>query len=271
MEERMDHSFLTTMVGKEVKAYKGGPESWHGLLLAVKPDFIMIFNEKDGFIYYKTKHIKNVIVDSKTNTQGFNSFDSDGEEQDSFQEILENLINETIKINRGGPASRKGILLAVTTDFLVLYDEKEGVVYYNLEHIKSVSVKVDEKGRSTEPQDENNEEKEEELENGKTVHFINVNEFNQLFEEMKYSFVIINRGPESAEGILVDTSDGLLTLVVREEVLRVSQFHVKSIRQKLKTESSEDNNGNNNENNNQSDESSIVAAKKRLQDRKKGR
>ncbi|WP_458414287.1 hypothetical protein ACNQFZ_05190 [Schinkia sp. CFF1] len=269
MENTMNSSYLTTMVGREVKAYKAGPEAWNGLLLAVRPDFIMLYNEKDGFIYYKTKHIKSVVVDSKTNSMETMTSDGGEEDQGSFQELLESLINEHVKINRGGPDSRKGRLLAVTDDYLVLHEPKDGVVYYNLDHIKGVSVKVEgnaDHKKENEDSNEENENKAEVREEDIETSFIDDGGFDELFEQLKYSYVIINRGPESVEGVLVDASDSLLILVVRDEVLRVSKYHVKSIRQKNQSESNE----NSNENNNQIT-SSIVADKKKQQDRKKRR
>lgn len=265
MDEKMSSSYLTTMVGKEVRAYKGGPEAWHGLLIAVKPDFITLFNEKDGFIYYKTQHIKSVVVDSKSNgIHTINQSNNDSENEGSFQEMLENLIGETVKINRGGPGSKKGTLLAVSDDYLAIQTEKEGVIYYNLEHIKSVSAKIEEVEESNEETDDENEAEDNGDQEESGVSFIGADSLDQLFNQMKYTFVIINHGPESVEGVLVDTEGSLLTLVAREEVLRVNKFHVKSIRQKIKSEE-------NNENSNQSNNVSIVSAKKKQQDRRKRR
>jgi len=256
------------MVGKEVRAYKGGPEAWHGLLIAVNPDFITLFNEKDGFIYYKTQHIKSVVVDAKANgMQTFNQFDDKSENEGSFQEMLETLIGETVKINRGGPGSKKGTLLAVSDDYLAIHTEKEGVIYYNLEHIKSVTAKIEEEEESNEEIDEESKKEDHDDQEEAAISFIGALTLDHLFNQMKYTFVMINHGPESVEGILVDTEGSLLTLVVREEVLRVNKFHVKSIRQKIKSEEkSEDS-----ENSNQSNNDSIVAVKKKQQDRKKRR
>ncbi|NSL51441.1 hypothetical protein [Calidifontibacillus erzurumensis] len=253
----IDNSFLSTMIGKEVKSFKDGPESWHGVLLAVHDDYIKLFNKKDGFIYYKTKHIKNVVADSKPVM--IEDIPDVDDNEDRFHKLLENLEDHEVKINLGGPESRKGLLLGVTDEYLVLYHDKEGVIYYNLEHVKGVSVKY--KPKAKEDEEHEGEENDNTTEIAQPT-FIEVNSLHRLFKKLKYNFVMINRGPDAVEGVLVDVKDQLLTLVFRDEVLRVNQFHVKSVRQKTKSQ--------NNENNQKNDES-ILLAKKKIQDRKKRR
>jgi len=52
---------------------------------------------------------------------------------------LYDLIGKKVRVNNDGPESRSGRLLHVERDYLVLDTKEDGVVYYNLEHIKSVS------------------------------------------------------------------------------------------------------------------------------------
>lgn len=267
MEDKMSNSFLTTMVGKGVKAYKSGPESWHGLLLAVNSDYIVLFNDKDGFIYHRTSHIKSVVADDKVIIQAANELTPHGTDESNFDDILGNLVGEEVKINLGGPESRKGRLLGVNGDYLILFAGKEGVIYYNLAHVKSVSVKVKAAATDNDKDKGKEENNNDNMEENQTVSFIDVNSLNRLFKQLKYSYVLINRGPEAVEGILVDVKDNLITLVFHDQVLRVNRNHVKSIREKMSQGNNSDNNNQNNNQNNSGN--SIVSVKKKQQDRKR--
>ncbi|HHW39036.1 MAG TPA: hypothetical protein GXX18_17690 [Bacillales bacterium] len=263
MEDKMSNSFLITMVGKGVRAYKSGPEAWRGLLLAVNSDYIVLYNDKDGYIYLRTGHIKSVVADNKANIPRENELTPHGTNDGDFDDVLGDIIGEEVKINLGGPESRKGRLLGVKEDYLAIFAGKEGVIYYNLEHVKSVSVKVKEEAKDDDKENNENKEKDKgKMEANQIVSFIDVNSLNRLFKHLKYSYVMINRGPEAVEGILVDVRDNLITLVFHDQVLRVNRNHVKSIREKMNQE-------NNNDNSNQTNNSSIVSAKKQQQDRKR--
>lgn len=272
MEDKLSNSFLTTMVGKGVRAYKSGPEAWHGLLLAVNSDYIVLFNDKDGYIYHRTGHIKSVVADEKATIPVANELTPHGTNEGDFDDILGNLVGEEVKINLGGPESRKGRLLGVNGDYLTLFAGKEGVIYYNLDHVKSISVKVKATAADNDNDKENDKEEKKEndtgrMEENQIVSFIDVNSLNRLFKQLKYSYVMINRGPEAVEGILVDVKDNLITLVFHDQVLRVNRNHVKSIREKMSQ--GNNNSDNNNQNDNQNSGRSIVSAKKKQQDRKR--
>ena len=47
--------------------------------------------------------------------------------------ILSPLVGSKIRVDRGGPESRYGRLLAVKDDHIVLYIENEGIAYYKLQ------------------------------------------------------------------------------------------------------------------------------------------
>ena len=51
---------------------------------------------------------------------------------------LLSFIGKTVKINRGGPESIVGRLIAVHADYIVLLT-KDGIVYVNTAHIKSIT------------------------------------------------------------------------------------------------------------------------------------
>ena len=51
-------SRLSSMVGRAVRLGRGGPDSRTGQILAVKEDHLVLYNEAEGIIYYKTDHLK---------------------------------------------------------------------------------------------------------------------------------------------------------------------------------------------------------------------
>lgn len=129
---------------------------------------------------------------------------------------FESLVGKTIKINRGGPESRTGKLLSVESDFFVLLTEDEGVVYYAMQHVKSIT--ENSKNSSQFP-----------LETPPTFEYRMGDDFISLLKELKYQWVKINRGgPEKLEGVLQDCTDDYVVLVRDNEVVRLATFHIKS-------------------------------------------
>ena len=55
------------------------------------------------------------------------------------KEMIHSLVDKVIKVDRGGPESRVGRLLAAEDDYFTLLHEDEGIIYYNTQHIKSVT------------------------------------------------------------------------------------------------------------------------------------
>ena len=143
-------------------------------------------------------------------------------------EMMKALVNKTIKINRGGPESKSGKLLAVNDDYLVLYTEEDGVVYFKNQHIKSIS---------------------ENVKGGKnvdsnmlyTLNYMTPNNFNGLITDLKYQWVKINRGgPEKVEGVLYEINGDYVTVISNEEIVRMAMYHVRSISYGVKPEETED-------------------------------
>ena len=63
---------------------------------------------------------------------------------------------------------------------------------------------------------------------------------NDLLSNLKYSWIKVNRkGPESVEGLLVDSSDQHLVLAVDNEILRISTYHIKNFSVNTKTSKEE--------------------------------
>ncbi len=139
---------------------------------------------------------------------------------------IKSLVYQGVKVNLGGPESRTGVLLAVGDDYLVLQGNTGEVIYYQQKHVKGVVKKA----------------KEIEL----NPYFIEQSyadgaTFQEILGSLKYKWVKINRGgPESVEGLLSDVNEEYVTLVNRDEVIYVINFHIKNVNQIVKTNKDEE-------------------------------
>lgn len=131
-------------------------------------------------------------------------------------ENLEHLIGSKVRIFRGGPESRDGVLLDTQSDYLALYTKADGVVYYNLSHIKSV-IKNAKDGQNPHKTDE-------EL-------CMKAYSFQDLLRNLKGSHIQIDRGgPESRDGKLLDVFSDFLVLETKKEgVIYYKTHHIKSV------------------------------------------
>ncbi|WP_244867452.1 hypothetical protein [Paenibacillus cineris] len=124
-----------------------------------------------------------------------------------------NSIGSEVKINRGGPDSIVGVLVGVQHGYLAVAT-KEGIVYVNSTHIKSISSTGKSGGAKA-----------------MTVDPIMAGNFTGLLHALRYQHVQINRGgPEKIEGVVADVNHSTLTLVAKkDEVISIPIFHVKSV------------------------------------------
>ncbi|MBT2736034.1 hypothetical protein [Bacillus sp. ISL-7] len=152
------------------------------------------------------------------------------------REMMEQFVGKTIKVDRGGPESRSGKLLAVFEDFFAILTEHDGVVFYKTNHVRSIteSAKDDMKFGLKVPD---------------KLDFKKAENFVKLLGKIRFQWVKINRGgPESFEGVLSDVNKHFASLIVKEEVVRVSMKHIRNISYGLKVDnSSNESNGNDND------------------------
>ncbi|MFC4779463.1 hypothetical protein ACFO9Q_21925 [Paenibacillus sp. GCM10023252] len=146
---------------------------------------------------------------------------------------LGELVGQVVKINRGGPESIQGKLLAVKSDYLVLL-AKEGVVYVSTDHIKSVTVVKD-------------GNKDGNLTNGGRDPFIQANNFRGVLRQLTNNFVQMNwGGPEKVEGFLAEVRQNTVLLVTKDqEIVRVQISHIRSIKKDNKNNKSDNQSGGN--------------------------
>jgi spore coat protein B len=239
------HSFLQSLIGEEVQVYRGGPESKKGKLLDVQSDYITVYAQNNNnnnnnnnnqnndenqnsnqntVVYYRTQHLQSISENTKSNSVP--RYQNEEEEEFSFHkgadfsELVGNLRGNYVQINLGGPESKNGMLLEVSDNYVALLTEDDGVVYYNIQHMKSIS-----------EYNQNNNENEENSEQEVSIpNYIVTDNFHDIFAEMSHKWVSINRGgPEALEGILVQSAGGHYTLINNDEVLRINPYHIKSI------------------------------------------
>lgn len=138
------------------------------------------------------------------------------------REFILSLLNKVIKIDRGGPESRVGMVLAAENDYLTLLTAEDGVVYYKLHHIKSIT------------QDSQDAMKLD-LKVPENFKFVRGMDFSAVLNNLKDAWVKINRGgPETLEGVLQEVTNDYVTIVSNKEVIRVALFHIRNISYGLK-------------------------------------
>ena len=233
----MKDEYLSSLIGRAVQVYKGGPDSNVGVLLGVNEDYLTLQKADGEIIYYKTAHIKSIRENSQIR---FNSilkvYDANNlYKADTFNELAVNFKDQTIRINGKGPESKLGKLIDVKGDFFVLLTEADGLIFYKEHHVTSLSHSIPEATNEAEVI------KEEVVVESSSIVEEGVNEFtemynqiaadttNDLLSNLKYSWIKINRkGPESIEGMLVESNEDYLILVVNNEIFRIATFHVEN-------------------------------------------
>lgn len=140
------------------------------------------------------------------------------------KKMILSLVDKVIKVDRGGPESRVGMLLSAADDHLTLLTEDDGIIYYNTQHIKSMTY-------NSKNQVEFN------LEIPKDFVYIQAEDFRGVLERLTLQWVKINRGgPEMLEGVMDVVTDDFVTIVANEEIIRVALFHIRNISYGVKIE-----------------------------------
>jgi spore coat protein B len=283
------HAFLESLKGKEVTIYRGGPESKSGVLLDVHSDFVTVYAQNNNnnnnnnsnqnnqqtqqsnqnnnqnnqnqnvVVYYNMRHIasisENSVSNSTLNLQQLQQSTTETltpefVQADSFTGVAQQLQGKYIQINQGGPESKTGQVLGNVDDYIVLFTEDDGVVYFNVQHIKSIH----EYNQNNQNQ---NGENNANVQMTQTVvpEFENVESFHDLFGRMSHKWIAINRGgPEAMEGILVENAGGHYTLINNQEVMRINPYHIKSISSGPKGALKQNNQNNNQQNDQQNNQ-----------------
>ncbi|MCU6796398.1 spore coat protein [Paenibacillus sp. WQ 127069] len=149
-------------------------------------------------------------------------------------ESLMLLIGRIVRIDRGGPESKKGKLISAKDDHIVVDVENEGMLYYKMDHIKSLTLDARDVSDITgvlpieEPP--------------VLPRYIDAANFILVMENMKYRWVQVNRGgPEKTEGVLIEATIDQVRMVVGNEVVHILPFHIRNISYGMK-KNDQDNN-----------------------------
>ncbi|WP_239615243.1 DUF2642 domain-containing protein [Cohnella mopanensis] len=156
------------------------------------------------------------------------------------------LIGQQVRVNRGGPDSIEGVLIAIHGDYLVILSEST-ICYVNGAHVKSITEGSKSGGKS------HGNGSGSRSKGGRSGHksHISAPNFQGLLSRLRHKHVQINRGgPEKLEGFLAETSRDNILLIVDREFVRIPVFHIKNVSLSQKNQNS--NNNNNNKNNNKS-------------------
>ncbi|WP_245698318.1 hypothetical protein [Sporosarcina ureilytica] len=134
------------------------------------------------------------------------------------------LVDRVIKVDRGGPESRTGMLLGAKKDHITLLHEEEGIIYYNTHHIKSLTYN-------------SKDQVEIDVDIPDDFTYIKAKDFRGILEKLTLRWVKINRGgPETLEGVMDVVTDDFVTIVANEEIVRVSMFHIRNISYGIKVD-----------------------------------
>lgn len=137
----MTVDFLT-LIGKEVRLDRGGYESRQGLVVAAGSDYVVIYNDKEGLVYYNTRHLKSITQNTKNSpVESVQPPALKIMKADDFAGLLKGMKNYWCQINRGGHESVQGVLAEMTDDYINMVVNHELVTIFNY-HIKSVSCGV---------------------------------------------------------------------------------------------------------------------------------
>jgi spore coat protein B len=154
---------------------------------------------------------------------------------------LSSLVGRSIRVDRGGPESRLGKLIAVKDDHIVVFlknDVEEGMLYYKTDHIKSLSLETRYVSAISDAYDES-----------AALNYVDEPNFASIITHMKFRWVQINRGgPEKLEGVLIDATDDQITLISGNEIVQVLPFHIRNISYGIKKQNDQDQNNNQNNN-----------------------
>ncbi|PLV36579.1 hypothetical protein BSP2_34450 [Bacillus subtilis subsp. subtilis] len=167
---------------------------------------------------------------------------------DDFHSLIGLFMNQSVQFNQGGPESKKGRLVWLGDDYAALNTNEDGVVYFNIHHIKSIS----------------KHEPDLKIEGQTPSGVLEADYLSEVFKSLTHKWVSINRGgPEAIEGILVDNADGHYTIVKNQEVLRIYPFHIKSISlgPKGSYKKEDQKNEQSQEDNNDKDSNSFISSK----------
>lgn len=154
-----DHNFLQTMVGKNAKINRGGPESLQGKLHSVKSDYLVLVTS-EGVVYVATSHVKSVTEAGAGNTSSGSKGNRSGSgstaviNASNFNGIIRALNQTFVQLNSGGPEKVEGFIAQAGNNSILLVSGKEAMQIQNY-HIKSIKAASNRSGGNNNNKNEN--------------------------------------------------------------------------------------------------------------------
>ncbi|MGI6066431.1 MAG: hypothetical protein ACOYI2_08060 [Bacillota bacterium] len=129
---------------------------------------------------------------------------------------LEALEGKVVRVHRGGPKSRTGLLLGVRKDYLVMWNDEDGIQYLARNHVQSIC--EDKKGNFNFA-----------LEEVVYPAYVDADTLVDCLRKLEYQWVRVNDGPEGVEGIIVDVEDDYIKIISDQEVRIMYLYHLKNV------------------------------------------
>ncbi|KRE33237.1 DUF6897 domain-containing protein [Paenibacillus sp. Soil522] len=152
-----DHNFLQSLIGKNVKINRGGPDSLQGKLLAVKSDFLVL-STNEGVVYVASSHVKSITEMGGNKSDGNKTGRRDPVfvDANNFAGVIRSFNQQFVQINWGGPEKVEGFIAQVGNSSILLVSGKEAMQIQN-DHIKTIKAASNNKtgGNKNENKDEN--------------------------------------------------------------------------------------------------------------------
>lgn len=124
-------------------------------------------------------------------------------------------IGRTARISSVGSKARRGRLLAVKSDYLVLHHDKQRVTYYPLDHIQSITI-------------DSMETPELRKSKGTAQNvFFDRDCFDNVFQCLKNQWIQVhNGGADHFQGVLSDNLPDHILLISQSEIIRMYKSHI---------------------------------------------
>ncbi|MEI5909323.1 hypothetical protein WAK64_19940 [Bacillus spongiae] len=212
------HSFLETLKGKVVNIELGSSEINSGLLLDAPSDYIVVSTNVDQLIYINTNHVKRIIekTDVKISPEQEEEAEPEWSIYSDFSELVQSFQNKYTYINND---TKSGLILGYVENYLIVSNETNGIVYYNIAHIHTIYEDL---------------VKQVEESNAEITEFEQVDKVEQLLCSLFQKEVTIDLGEtDIIEGTLIDCSEDHYKIVRNEEVHLINPLYIHSICERI--------------------------------------
>jgi len=134
---------IISLVGKQVRLGRGGPDERRGSLEGVMEDYLVLLTQ-DGRVHYPLHHLKSVteVTGGNDTQEGSDGFTEDPLETlpRQFNDLMHSFLGQKIQVYDHGPESAAGFVFEVGDNFVKLVTGPDEMVHYPFFHIRSVRI-----------------------------------------------------------------------------------------------------------------------------------